>query len=184
MSKQYLITNYKEVNYLPIITRFSKGEIYKFGTGFYRVLTTEKFIQKFDNNGGYFNPGSQPIEIADLEPVKNNLVHVNKMGINGFIECQLFFPERTPRGAVSGAQRFNFRIGNHQNPFKFTFFVPETVPPFIDFYNPKLFPIRSEIWFFGWLYEFSTLGTQRPRDEITNAPLPYTEITNFVPSRT
>jgi hypothetical protein len=147
------------------------------------VESTEKIIQKFDNDKKVFDPGALEFEIKGLEPTVDRIVHIDKIGINGFIEVQLSFPERTLRGMVKGSQRIDFRVGCHQNPHKFIFFVPHNVEVFLDINNPKLFAIKSEVHFKGWIYEIKDLKKERPRDEITKEPLPFKDITNYTPHR-
>ena len=127
---------------MPIITRFSKNEILHFAGEFYQIFETDRIRQKFDNSGKLFPPGAEDYEVEVLEPTKGKLVHVNKIGINGFIEIQLKYPDTTPRGAIHGAQRLDFRVACHQNPFAYTFFVIESVEPFLNILNPKSYDIK------------------------------------------
>lgn len=108
---------------------------------------------------------------------------MDKIGINGFIQIQLYYPERTPRGMVSGAQRLDYRVACHQNPFKFIFFVPTQVDVFLDMYNPETIPILSQVFFHGWLYDITELGKERPRDVTTRELLPFVDITSYTAHR-
>jgi hypothetical protein len=166
-----------------IITRFNKGKIFRFSDIFYRVDEVERIRQKFDNDGGTFPVGANAYKIVDLTPEKGRFVHVDKIGINGYVQIQLYYPERNPRGAVSGAQRIDYRVACHQNPYKFIFFVPTQVDSFLDIFNPETIAILSEIFFYGWIYDITEMGKTRPIDPVTREPLPFIDITSYTPHR-
>jgi hypothetical protein len=166
---------------MPIIRRFSKNEIFRFSGLFYRVEETERITQKYDNEGAYFLPGAFEYELKILQPTAGQFVHIEKIGINGYIQIQLLFPKRTRRGAIQGVQYLDFRIACHQNPHEFIFFVPENVPPFLDINNPLTYPILSQVLFKGYLYVITPLGSERPKDPITHEYLPFTDISAYTP---
>ncbi|MHA1291084.1 MAG: hypothetical protein ACTSQJ_00280 [Promethearchaeota archaeon] len=169
-----------------IISRFKKGWIIKFAGFFYKIENVERTKASWPTTSTSFTAATaKTYKIENLLPTKNHLVHIDKVGINSYLEIQLYYPEKTPRGAVRGVQRLSYKEAPHQNPYQFIFFIPETLEPYLDIYNPKSYNITGThfIFFYGWIYRIGNGTTERPRDPKTGELLPYTEISNYIPLR-
>jgi hypothetical protein len=167
-----------------IPVRFNKGDIFKFGRNFYIINEVERVPQMtFDNDSTAFTASTAAtFEVDELEPNKNRLTHIETIGVNGYIEIQLHYPQSTVRGSIKGVtERFNWWNAPFQNPMRWIFFIPENFPPYLNINNPMTYNVNAEVYFTGYRYDIKNLGQARPIDPETGQPIDFFNIDNYVP---
>lgn len=170
---------------MPIVRPMHKDDIFKFGQNFYKVIKAETMPQHTWNNSGtaFAATTANKYEISDIEPTPEHIIHIETIGIDGYIEIQLYFPEATVRGSNKGkTERFNWKIADFQNPLWYSIFIPHTYKPWFMIYNPKSYVITSSIILTGYIYEIRNIGSALPKDPVSNKMLDYQSIDAYVPA--
>lgn len=128
--------------------QLKKGYVVKVGLVFFKIVNIEDlhFKEAITLTAGE----TKKLKVEKLKPLIDELLVINKIGINGGVEIQLFFPSEIPRGTPKG---LDIKLDRHQasylNPREINFTIKQNVEATLNVTNPYSTSIDADLWFYG-----------------------------------